>query len=191
MSRHQITEPNVDEAHDSTAPEGVDEAHDSTAPEGYALFVGERDHVLSEALSAAIPVVRCPQSSSMGCPAMASKPCPVRQNARVTVVFVPTDADEQRRLTCIGAVDAPVVAVVEGSTIGPIVTGDFAVVGDGSGAMGVLGAISGVIEGEHQRVDRPTTGEGVTRPKQEPQGTRSPTVLALSRARTLYRHDLR
>jgi hypothetical protein len=117
-------------------------------PASYALFVGERNHVLSDAVAGAIPVVRCPGSAAMGCPAMSSQPCSVREHARVTVVFVSDGSEEVRRLTCVAAAPAPVVAVVEGSSMGPTVTGDFAVVGGGSGAMGILGAISGVVEAD-------------------------------------------
>ena len=115
---------------------------------GYALVVGERDHVLSEALASAIPVVRCPSSLDMVCPAMESGSCAVRDNARATIVFVSSDAEEERRVTCLGASEKPTVAVIEESTVGPLVTGDFAVVGSASGPLSILTAISGVIEAD-------------------------------------------
>jgi hypothetical protein len=112
----------------------------------YALIVGERDHLLSEALGNAVPVVRCPGSSAVACPALESRSCAVRDNARATIVFVSNDTDGQRRVACLGVSEASVVAVIEGSTVAPLVTGDFAVVGAESGPIGILGAISGVIE---------------------------------------------
>lgn len=117
---------------------------------GYALIVGERDHLLSEALGNAVPVVRCPGSSAVACPALESRSCAVRDNARATVVFVSNDTEEQRRLACLAVSEALVVAVIEGSTVGPLVTGDFAVVGAESGPIGILGAISGIIEASEQ-----------------------------------------
>ena len=119
---------------------------------GYALIVGERDHELSSALAEAVPVVRCPAARSMNCPAMESGSCAVRDNARTAIVFVSRGADQERRLACLAASEAPAVAVIEGSTVGPLVSGGFAVVGAQSGPTGILGAICGVIEASEERV---------------------------------------
>ena len=120
------------------------------ADTGYALLVGEPDRALSDALGSVLCAVRCPAGGAMTCPAMQSQTCAVRAHARVTVVFVTTGKEEQRRVTCLAASDAPVVAVIEGSDLEPRVFGRFGVVGDASGSLGVLSAISGVIEGGQQ-----------------------------------------
>ena len=115
---------------------------------GYALLVGEPGDELSSALGGAIPVVRCPGGRAVTCPAMRGELCRVRDGARVTIVFVSTDEERQRRLTCVGHSDHPVVAVIDGSDLPPRVFGRFGVVGAAAGPLGVLSAVSGVIEGD-------------------------------------------
>lgn len=118
---------------------------------GYALLVGDPDDELSTALGEAIPVVRCPGNQAVTCPAMRGETCKVRDGARVTIVFVSTDEERQRRLACVGHSDHPVVAVIDGSDIPPRVFGRFGVVGAEAGPLGVLSAVSGVIEGDLAR----------------------------------------
>ena len=114
---------------------------------GYALLVGETNEVLLDALGEAIPVVHCP-GRAISCPAVHGDACAVRNNARVTVVFVASgDGErEQRLLSCVGASETPIVVVIDDSDLPSRVFGRFAVVGATSGALGVLAAISGVIE---------------------------------------------
>jgi len=112
---------------------------------GYALLVGDGQGALSEALGEAIPVVRCAGASAIECPVMHGEVCKVRDDAKLTVVFVPSDEDQQQRLACVGTSDSRVVVVIEESDLPARVFGRFAVVGSQRGALGVLAAVSGVV----------------------------------------------
>ena len=119
---------------------------------GYALLVGDPDDVLVDALGEAIPVIRCP-ARAVSCPAVHGDACGVRERARVSVVFVRSGGgeSEQRLLSCVGVSETPLVVVIAGSDLPPKVFGRFGVVGAGSGHLGVLAAISGVVEGDQVR----------------------------------------
>jgi hypothetical protein len=114
----------------------------------YVLIVGSdpESAVVEEALAAGVEVRHCPGPVDGNCPASAGKRCPLREKARATVVYLDRHDHEFPTLPCLALDVGPTVAVLGGTRL-PLNTSDgYALVGSDMGALGVLEALSAVIE---------------------------------------------
>ena len=114
----------------------------------YVLIVGDdpASAVVEEALAAGVEVRHCPGLLDGDCPATTKKRCPLRQKARATIVFLDRHDREFPTLPCLALDAGPTVAVLEGTRL-PLNTSDgYALIGSDKGAMGVLEALTAVIE---------------------------------------------
>ncbi|MFP5353458.1 MAG: hypothetical protein ACLGIB_12955 [Actinomycetota bacterium] len=117
-------------------------------PARYALVVGDSAGaaMVEESLSEAIPVSICPGPDVKVCPAFRGKPCPLRDEAAISVVYVERD-EGFATLPCATISESPTVLVLKGVDLEPTAnaTSGFAMVGAERGAGGVLAAIARLI----------------------------------------------
>lgn len=116
----------------------------------YVLIVGDDagSAIVEEALAAGIEVRRCEGPGSVACPAAVGKRCPLRQKARATIVYLDRHDSEFPTLPCLALDAGPTVAVLEGTRL-PLSTSDgYALVGSEKGALGVLEALTAVLDEE-------------------------------------------
>lgn len=113
----------------------------------YALVVGEAagTALVEEALAGALPVTICRGPDGTDCPAVRGEPCSLRDEAAVSVVYVTRD-EGFPTLPCATISDSPTLAVLEGVDLPAAATGDFALVGSGRGAAGVVSALAKLID---------------------------------------------
>jgi hypothetical protein len=115
-------------------------------PDEYALVTGDEEvpPVLVQALGAGLRVLRCPGPSEVHCPAVHGKPCPLRQRAKVAIVYLAGEHEYHRpgRWDCIAGGRSPALAVLEGRKDALRAKNGFAVVGSERGPVGVLQALA-------------------------------------------------
>ena len=119
-------------------------------PGEYVLIVGSHDaaDALHNVLESVIPVARCPGARNGECPAVLLKPCPLRDSARAKVIFFTGEHEffTPGRWDCMTGCSSPSVAVIEGADFPSRGSEGFAVVGSERGPIGILEALSTVLE---------------------------------------------
>ncbi len=112
----------------------------------YILITGGREVpvTLERALSAALPVRRCPGPEATYCPALRGERCPLRTGAKASVVYLAGEHEffSPGRWDCVTAAPSPVIAVLEGSSHPARGRDGFAIVGGAAGPIGVLEALA-------------------------------------------------
>lgn len=118
----------------------------------YILITGSDEEVpplVERSLGAALPVRRCPgPSAEMYCPAVHHKTCELRRDAKAAVVYLAGEHEFHApgRWECVMGGTSPAVAVLAGLTHVTRSGPTFAIVGSGSGPLGVLQALAGMFD---------------------------------------------
>jgi hypothetical protein len=116
----------------------------------YVLITGgdEVSPEVVDSLRAGIAVRRCTGPAENYCPLLHGEHCPLRENARVAIVYMAGEHEFYfpGRWECLVGAASPAVAVLEGNRHSPHSRGGFAVVGSERGPMGVLQAIANLVD---------------------------------------------
>lgn len=116
----------------------------------YVLVVGgpEVPVTLGPALENAGPVRYCSGPGGVDCPAVRHERCPLRAEAKATVVYLAGEHEfhSSGRWDCVTSSNTPAVAVIGGGTQPPHGSEGFAVVGERHGPLGVLGALAMLVD---------------------------------------------
>ena len=125
----------------------------------YVLLVGgpEVPSALGPALEGALPVRICLGPGSIDCPAVRHEGCPLRAEAKATVVYLSGEHEfhSSGRWDCVTSANTPpVVAVIGGGSQPPHGSNGFAVVGEKSGPLGVLGALALLVDSPDRESSR-------------------------------------
>ena len=127
----------------------------------YVLIVGDSPDaaLVEEALAAGTEVRRCPGPTLLECPVAGGRRCPLRGKAKATIVYLDRHDHDFPTLPCLSYDATPTVGVIADTAL-PLHTSDgYALVGSAEGALGVLGALSAVIETTDPEATRKEHGD--------------------------------